>query len=552
MQTAPKNHENAQKLPQSETEFTLSNKNSRMNWLPWLLAIISGGLQVVIFPIPNWNFLCWIALAPLLVALLYAARTSVDRPLTAMRRGFLLGWISGIIFYAGSCYWVYHVMHYYGGLATPVAAGVLILFCLYVGLVHGLFGGLLTWVASRPNWGQRGLILAAPFLWVGAELFRARVIGFPWDLLGTVLVDNIPLSRIASVTGVYGLSFEIALMNAALVAILYGRRERRVLMFAAAILIIGIVETGSYMEPPKAIPTGTARLVQQNISLDQRWTPQTYEQTLADLTQISVPHPGDGMPGDPLPDLIIWPESPAPFFANDVYFRQALSTIAIDAHAYVLAGTLGVQRSGDESKLFNSAELVAPNGDWVARYDKIHLVPFGEYVPFQDMFSFAKKLTKEVGDFVRGTERLVLPVHSYKLGTFICYESIFPDEIREFARNGAGLLVNISNDGWFGDTGAPGQHLRMARMRAVENDRWVLRSTNTGITATIDPYGRIVQQARRNVRVAVDMPYGVVTGTTFYTRHGDWFAWFCVIACAIIAGLALFGRPLFRTGKTTS
>jgi apolipoprotein N-acyltransferase len=292
--------------------------------------------------------------------------------------------------------------------------------------------------------------------------------------------------------------------------------------------------------------------VQPNISLNQQWTAQSYEQTLADLARISVPHPGEGMPGDPLPDLVIWPESPAPFFINDARFHQTLSIIATEAHVYVLAGTLGVLRDGDISQLYNSAELVAPNGDWLARYDKIHLVPFGEYVPFQDMFSFAKKLTKEVGDFVPGTQRVVLPVHSYKLGTFICYESIFPDEIREFARDGAGLLVNVSNDGWFGETGAPGQHLRMARMRAIENNRWVLRSTNTGITATIDPYGRIVQQARRNVRVALDMPYGVVTDTTFYTRHGDWFAWFCVMACAIIAVLALFLRRPLRTGKTTS
>jgi apolipoprotein N-acyltransferase len=312
--------------------------------------------------------------------------------------------------------------------------------------------------------------------------------------------------------------------------------------------MIGMMETGGYLEPASSVSSGTARLVQQNISLNQQWTPENYQQTLAELKQISVPHPGEGMSGDPLPDLVIWPESPAPFFGNDLRFHQTLSTIATDAHAYVLAGTLGIVRGADASQIYNSAELVAPNGDWVARYDKIHLVPFGEYVPFKDLFSFAKKLTKEVGDFVPGTERLVLPVHSYKMGTFICYESIFPDEIREFANHGAGLLVNISNDGWFGETGAPFQHLRMARMRAIENQRWVLRSTNTGVTASIDPYGRVVQQARRNARVALDMPYGVITSTTFYTRHGDWFAWFCAVTYAIIAVLALFGRRPFRTG----
>lgn len=547
MQIARENHENA--LLRSETAST-SRQSTGPAWFPWLLAIISGGLQVVIFPIPNWNFLCWIALAPLLIALLDAVSRTSGRPLAALGRGFLLGWISGIIFYAGSCYWVYHVMHSYGGLDPAVAAGILVLFCLYVGLVHGLFGAAITWIASRPGWGQRALILAAPFVWIGAEFFRARIIGFPWDLLGTVLVDNIPLSRIASVTGVYGLSFEIVLMNAALVAILYGRRERRVLMFAAAILIIGIVQTSSYLEPPPAIPTGTARLVQPNLSLDQQWNEQSYDQALADLKQISIPQPGEGMPGDPLPDLVIWPESPAPFFANEPRFHQTLSDIATATNAYVLAGTIGLVHGSDTSQLYNSAELVAPNGDWLARYDKIHLVPFGEYVPFRNLFSFANKLTKEVGDYIPGTQRLVLPVHSYKLGTFICYESIFPDEIREFANNGAGLLVNISNDGWFGATGAPGQHLRMARMRAIENNRWVLRATNTGITATVDPYGRVVQQARRNARVAINMPYGVVTSTTFYTRHGDWFAWLCVLVCAIIAVLALVKRRPLRTDQT--
>jgi apolipoprotein N-acyltransferase len=502
-------------------------------------------LQVVIFPLPNWTFLCWIALAPLLVALLRAGTASNGRAVVAVRSGFLIGWISGILFYAGSCYWVYHVMVLYGGLAGPIGTGVLLLFCLYVGLVHGLFGALVAFLASRKAWGNRALV-AAPFLWVATELFRARVIGFPWDVLGTVLVDNLPLSRIATVTGVYGLSFEIMLVNTALVAILIGKRERRILMLAAWILLVGTMETGSYFDAPRATASGTARLVQQNIPLGVDWNAPLYEQTLRDLAEISVPKPGEGMPGDPLPDLVIWPESPAPFFASDSRYRATLSGIAQKSNAYVLAGSLGtVHGSENTQQVFNSAELVAPTGEWIARYDKIHLVPFGEYVPFKDLFSFAKKLTKEVGDFVPGTERLVLPVHTYKLGTFICYESIFPDEVRMFAKQGAGLLVNISNDGWFGDTGAPFQHLRMARMRAIENNRWVVRSTNTGVSVSIDPLGRVVQQARRNVRVAIDVPYGIVSSTTFYTRHGDWFAW----TCAIISLAALFLRPPFRTGK---
>lgn len=518
-------------------------------WIPWCFAALSGVLQVVIFPLPNWTFLCWIALAPLIWALLQVGAAQQSRGWKAVRKGFSLGWVSGIIFYAGSCYWVFHVMALYGGLDAPVAAGVLILFCLYVGLVHGIFGALLAYSASRKSWGVRALLLA-PCFWVATEFFRAKVIGFPWDLLGTVLVDNIPISRIASVTGVYGLSFEIVLMNVALVAVLVGRRERRTLMLAAFILLVGILETGSYFEPPRSVSSGTARIVQQNISLNQRWNADTYEQTLADLSKLSVMQPGEGMPGDPLPDLVIWPESPAPFYGNDPRYRGTLSSIAREARAYVLAGTLGVLHDTDTTQnVYNSAQTVAPDGQWIARYDKIHLVPFGEYVPFQDLLSFAKKLTKEVGDFVPGSERLVVPVHSYKLGTFICYEAIFPDEVRLFARDGAGLLVTISNDGWFGDTGAAVQHLRMARMRAIENNRWVVRSTNTGISGSIDPFGRVVKQLRRNVRVGLDVPYGVITSTTFYTRHGDWFPWLClIVTCAIISLGALPVRFLFRTG----
>jgi apolipoprotein N-acyltransferase len=185
--------------------------------------------------------------------------------------------------------------------------------------------------------------------------------------------------------------------------------------------------------------------------------------------------------------------------------------------------------------IFNSASLVSPSGEWIGRYDKTHLVPFGEYVPFKRFLSFAGGLTKEVGDFTAGATRLPLQAGEEKLGVFICYESIFPDEVRQFARSGAQVLVNISNDGWYGDSGAYAQHLKQARMRAIENDRWLLRATNTGVTAAIDPFGRITQSVPRKVRTSLVANYAVVDETTFYTRHGDWLAY----ACAIISLVAL-------------
>src|SRR5439155_1147574 len=228
-----------------------------------------------------------------------------------------------------------------------------------------------------------------------------------------------------------------------------------------------------------------------------------------------------------------------PFYTTDPTFRETVSNIARESQTWVLVGSLGIRNASQTpqqaTEVYNSGSLVSPNGEWVARYDKVHLVPFGEYVPFKRVFSFAGGLTKEVGDFARGTSRAPLDAGGTKLGVFICYESIFPDEVRQFAAFGAQVLVNISNDGWYGDSGAYAQHLKQARMRAVENSRWLLRDTNTGVTASIDPYGRIVASVPRKVRTVLDAPYALLNVTTFYMRQGDWFAYLCAIIS--VAGL---------------
>ena len=269
-------------------------------------------------------------------------------------------------------------------------------------------------------------------------------------------------------------------------------------------------------------------------------------QTLRDLTEISLD--SHGSPSHP--DLIVWPENPAPFYNTDPLFRKAVSNVARQSNAWLLAGSIGIRNAGatpeQPTEIYNSASLVSPTGDWVSRYDKVHLVPFGEYVPFKSIFSFAGGLTKEVGDFSRGTVRAPLDAGGAKLGVFICYESIFPGEIRQFASNRAQVLVNISNDGWYGDSGAYAQHLKQSRMRAVENNRWLLLDTNTGVTAAIDPNGRIVASAPRKTRTALQAAYALSNTTTFYTRHGDWFAYLC----AIISIAALSIRLFMRTEKT--
>jgi apolipoprotein N-acyltransferase len=513
------------------------------------MAILSGILQVLIFPSPSLYFLCWIALAPLIIAILRARDQDAVQLLAeggssylapaSLRQGFLLGYASGIVWYLGNCYWIYHAMHVYGGVNAFFSVVILVLFALYLALYHGLFGILLALSArKRQGYSLRALVLA-PFLWVSVELARTYITGFPWDLLGTAQVNNVPLARIATFTGVYGVSFEIALVNAAFAAAaLVARRQRVTMLIAAVCASVGLQvwQLVPMQAPP---PDRYATLVQENLPLDDvHWDEQKEKNVLLDLEKFSVAPKNASAEN---PGLIIWPESPAPFFVSDYHFSGMIAQIAHNTNSYVVAGSLGIENAGREDvqpDLFNSAVLIAPDGKLAARYDKNHLVPFGEYIPFQEWFRFAKSLTHEVGNFKSGHERKVFNLGKNQAGTFICYESIFPDEVRRFADNGADVFINISDDGWYGDSGAPGQHLNMARMRAIENERWLLRSTNTGITAAIDPFGRVVVSAPRNVRAYMQAPFSYITEKTFYTEHGDWFP----VGCVIISLLALIVR----------
>jgi len=519
----------------------------QIHFSAWLLVLLSSILQVVIFPLAGLYILSWVAFAPLIVALLRARPVgvlemdgSVNLQAAKPGQAFLLAYTSGILWYAGTCYWIYNTMHEHGGLSAPVAVLALFLFCLYLGLYHGLFGLLLS-LTVGPGRDNRGVLLAAPFLWVAVELARTRVTGFPWNLLGTAQVDNISLSRITTWTGVYGVSFEIMLVNVAVAAAFLVPRKKRNTLLLAALAAAAVLQAGRLVDAPALRWDHTALLVQENIPVDETWTRDTFERTLhelADLTVKDAAPSSSGATGSKAGavDLIAWPESPAPFFASDPLFREPVSKMAREAHAWVVTGAIGstpVMQGGiSASQVFNSAALISPNGDWTARYDKVHLVPFGEYLPFPRLFSFVGGLSKEVGEFQTGASRAPLDAGGTKLGVFICYESVFPGEVREFADQGAQVLVNLSNDGWYGDSGAYAQHLNQTRMRAIENDRWILSATNTGVTASIDPYGRTVARLPRKVQGALVAPYALTSVTTFYTRHGDWFCWLCAIISA--------------------
>jgi apolipoprotein N-acyltransferase len=521
----------------------------------WLLTLVSAALQILIFPLPGLYWFSWVAVAPLLIALLRAQPSGPLQVDAGMRlapatplQGFLLAYVCGILWWVGTCYWIFDTMHRYGGLPVPAALLALMLFCLYVGLYHGLFGLLLSVIARS---SERHALIAAPFLWVAVELARTRITAFPWELLGYAQTDNFVLTRFATLTGVYGLSWEIVLVNSAFAAAFLVTKERRKLLLVSAVGASVILQAGKWVAPPPSAPDRSALLVQQNIAIEADWTRDYFNSTLRELSTMSIKDSGgvlgsrSGTASTNKVDLIVWPESPAPFYANDPAFREVLGDLARQTHTWVVSGSIGIDSAGtgdaQKSKAFNSAVLVSPQGQFAGRYDKVHLVPFGEYLPFPSLFAFAGGLTKEVGEFTHGASRAPLDAGSERLGIFICYESVFPDEVRQFAQQGAQALVNISNDGWYGDSGAWKQHLQQTRMRAIENRRWILSATNTGLTAAIDPWGRVAAQAPRKARTALLVPYALLSSTTFYTRQGDWFVFLCAII-SVGAILARFAR----------
>ena len=542
----------------------------------WAIAILSGILQVLPFPIagptPVWRTaFCWIAVLPLLWALL--SNNKSGKPLT-LRQGATLGYVCGFVWYMGNCYWIYQTMYLYGGLAKPIAAGILVLFSLYLGLYHAVFGALIA--AFRARFGRQAALLLVPFAWVAVELARAHITGLPWDLLGIAQVDNPLLTRLAPITGAYGLSFIIAAVNA-LWLIRIRIRERRftrpALTIGGVVIVVFYVAGLRLIANPKTSPTtATATLVQENLEVGAAATgPQpTTQQLLESFSYLSrypsthlllgIPELPDTQavslvrqrpavegtdPNVPIPtptDLIVWPESPAPFFDNDQQFRASMSSLALAAQAPIIVGNIGVERDPSVTRgydQYNRASFIAPDGAFIGSYDKMHLVPFGEYVPYKRLFFFAGSLLQEVGLFDPGQKRSVFTTGGHTYGIFICYESIFADEMRQYALQGADVLVNISNDGWYGNTSAAWQHLNMVRMRAIENHRWVLRATNTGVTAAINPYGHVTVAAPRHQRSSIRVHFAYEHDLTFYAAHGDLFAYACALVTAVALAFSL-------------
>jgi apolipoprotein N-acyltransferase len=523
---------------------------------PWLLGIFSAVLLLLPFsiigPVPFWRtFFAWLAFVPLFCGLL--AKQNLAHPRALLRAAFA-AYLMGFLWFTGNCYWIYQTMRYYGGLPPFISAGILIAYSLVLGLYFAALGFLLT-ATARAFRSPYGALLAAPVFWVALELLSARLTKVPWDLLGYSQIDNFLLIRLAPYTGVYGLTFVLVAGNALLAwGVLAAAEKRRIAILLSGLVAVLVLQNGDHFAPPAAPVSSTAVLLQQNLNVNQdnSWPGSEYEEHINQFIKLSSRTCWPFLAGMPdlnaypvtpdcperpvVPEIILWPESPAPFLDKDPRLLNALRTMALTMHAPVIAGTTSMDPHGARSDLYNSALFVGPDGTVQGRYDKIHLVPWGEYIPYKSFFSFAKNLTQEAGDMTHGWRRVVFRTDGHTFGVFICYEEIFGDEIRLFVKRGAQVLVNISNDGWYGDTCAPWQTLNMSRMRAVENRRWLLRDTNTGITTIIDPYGRLTASVQRHVLTSLAARYGYRSDQTFYTVHGDVFAYLCgIITLGILA-----------------
>src|SRR5713101_2928517 len=511
--------------------------------IPWGLRLIvaaaSGAALSLSYPGLYLGVYSWVCIGILLFSLFGA------RPQVALACGFL----HALLFVLTSVPWIATVLTVHGGLSVAGGWGLLLLIAIAWGILTGAFA----WSVHRLSHQSIELAcIGAPFIWVTFEFARAHLpeISFPWNLLGYPAAANLGLVQLTTITGIYGLSFLVAGFNALLswasasnTLTLRGRIARA----AAATAILLIVSWVAQRLVPQQQAHHFARAAQLNFPEVESYPTDWFHVHAADLEEISRI---SLTPGVEKPDLLVWPEAPAPFSFQDTQFAKIASTLAIRFGHPFLAGAIEWKPSVDSSDVapqgtllpYNSALLFDAQGQRVFVYDKVHLVPFGEYEPFPLIHRVVTSVSSDVGGFHKGSKYVVgqLP-RGNTFGVFICYEAIYPGEVRRFAAGGAQLFLNISNDGWFGRSAAAEQHLRMARVRAVENRRWIVRSTNNGFTVSIDPYGRIFQPLPPDVRAAADLPYDFRADETIYTRFGDWFAWLCVLVSVILVATT-FGK----------
>ncbi len=499
-----------------------------MNKKEILLASISGLLMTLAFPNFNFSFMAWICLVPLITAIFK----------NSPAKGFILGTITGTIFHTGLIYWVTVSMTTYGKLPIVVSILILILFAFVLSIFISLPVCFCCYARKHLN---LSLILTLPIFCTASEHMKSWFLtGFPWGNLGYSQFKVLPVIQIADITGVYGITFLIVFTNCIMFSLINGfladkkipyRELSALIILIACTLLYGYNRLNS-IDNNQDTPIKIA-LVQPNIPQDIKWNPTYLKKTLGKLEGLSLGSTSFN------PDIIIWPESATPFFfQSGGKHRKTIGKIIKKAKTYLLLGSPSWEKALGKTRLFNSAFLISPENEIKGKYNKIHLVPYGEYIPLKSLFPFIDKMAAGIGDFYSGNRIKNLSIPSSSFAAIICYEIIFPDLVRKFTKEGAGFIVNITNDAWFGRTSAPYQHLSICALRAVENRRYIARAANTGISAFIAPDGKIFKQTGLFTDDSLTAMIYKRTDQTFYSLYGDIFAFICTAVSLILIYLA--------------
>lgn len=504
-----------------------------MNKKDYCLILASAALLILSFPKIDQAYLAWIALVPILYAL----------EGKSVYQTFLAGLLCGCIFYTGLIYWIVVVTTTYGGLIYPVGIFVMLLLVTYLSLYCALAFSLARFIEAKISLALPAVL---PFIWVALEYLRSFLFsGFPWESLGYAQYRSRLLIQCADITGVYGMSFLIISVNASLYLLLRGIPAKKIPWKEGALTILLIVLALSYgswrLEAIEKTAGAAAKirsgLIQANIDQGIKWNRAFRNHAIARHQQLSR----EALYGTTR--LLIWPESSTPFyFQSETDYQEAIFDIISDKDAYLLLGSPSAEVRNGRAQIFNSAFLLSPSRKVVGRYDKIHLVPYGEYIPLKRFFPFINKMVEGIGDFSSGSAVTLLELPEALFGVLICYEIIFPDLTRWFVKRGAHFLVNITNDAWFGNTSAPYQHLSMAVLRAIENRRCIARAANTGISAFIDATGTIQSATPLFTESVLTATIDLLTVQTFYTTYGDVFARLCAFLSFALLCSALLSR----------
>ncbi len=496
-------------------------------------AGLSGALLALSFPTFGHPASAWVACTPLLIIL---------HDVRSLRRAFWLGLTTGAVYFAGTLPWLTQVMVGFGGIPRPV--GVLLngMLVAYLALFPAAFAVMVVVLCRR--FGSLGLLGAAP-LWLTTELGRLWILGgFPWELVGYSQTEVLPVAQLSSLFGVHGITLLVLFVNSALALALVGpsRYRRRVLATAGALLLVVLGFGVARLADNRLVHGGEplrVGLVQGNIPQDQKWDGDRETQILTRYLELSRRSAADGA------QLVVWPESSTPFSFEAHPASEEIRQLARDTGVHLVFGSTQMRLEPD-IQLFNAAFALDPDGATTAVYHKMHLVPFGEYVPFRSLLSFVGPLVEAVGPFSPGLRASTIPVGSHLVSAAICYEVIYPGLIREFVRNGSELLTAITNDAWYERSAAPYQHFQQAAMRAIEQGRYLVRAANTGITGVVDPYGRVVARTELFETTVITEDVRLLTELTFYGRVGDLPAYLCLLLTVV--AMVLARRPRFTRG----